>query len=414
MRTVLQILFYLSAFFMTWGEGMQNVFPYASAIFPACSVLIIIICVLFQRISPFAYLPKKFKFFVWFLMIHTMLFICINPHLVSFGTVNVVERADGFNIGQTSLGDSIVKLVIFIFYGCFLTKVLSLKLIDINKYALIYGIGFSFTILLGGFSMEYGGTLRLSGGLSDPNAMAVDALVSLCLSWYIFKGGGKTLIRYASLFCVLVSCYALLMSFSRGAIVALAFMLFVLFQRKYHWTKLACASMAMIVLLFLVYNLILPSDIKEVLQMRFDLKEVKSSGGAGRTEIWMAYLTRWQHYIITGTGYDNCCSILRDHSEGLSISLNYVTHNQYLLYFVEQGVLGGIFYLLYIFFGVKEIKKNSGSSLYLALPFVGYAVATVFVNLSNGRTVWLVFALMNYLYLSKFSRNENTSLRPIK
>ena len=103
-------------------------------------------------------------------------------------------------------------------------------------------------------------------------------------------------------------------------------------------------------------------------------------------------------YFITGTGFGNCPSVLQQHSGGVNVSLNYVTHNQYLLYFVEQGLIGLILYINYIYKGIKVINTTKNKMVLLALPFLGYAIATFFVNLSGGRTVWIVFAFMNFIY----------------
>lgn len=414
MKKALILIFYISAFFMPWGEGMQHVFSKASTVFPICCALIIFIC-LFFKIHLFTRLPKSFKIFVYFLLFHTFLFIFFNPELLTFGTVDVVERGNGFSIGKTSMGDSIMKLVLFILYGCFLTKCLSNKIISVLKYSLFYAAGFSATILLGGFSNDYGGTLRISGGLSDPNAMAVDALVAFSLSWFIFKEAyNKKIYRYIGLTNSAIACYAILMSFSRGAMIALVVMLFIYMSRRYNVMKMAFALIAVAVIVYMGYEVFTPSDIKDTLQMRFSLKEIKESGGAGRTDIWIAYLLRWPYYFVTGTGYDNCNSVLINHREGLTISLNYVTHNQYLLYFVEQGIIGAILYISYIIFGFKLIHRISGANLCLVLPFIGYAFATFFVNLSNGRTLWLIFALVNYIYLLNKLGYENFSIRTIK
>ena len=63
--------------------------------------------------------------------------------------------------------------------------------------------------------------------------------------------------------------------------------------------------------------------------------------------------------------------------------------------------------------GIKEIDKASKEKLFLALPFIGYAVATFFVNLSGGRTVWIIFAFANYIYIFNKRKNyeKNIGLR---
>ena len=80
---------------------------------------------------------------------------------------------------------------------------------------------------------------------------------------------------------------------------------------------------------------------------------------------------------------------------------------------MEQGILGFILYVSYIIKGIKEIDKTSKKMLFLALPLMGYATATFFVNLSGGRTVWIVFAFINFIYAynKRKEYEQNISIR---
>ena len=372
MKKILAILFYFSAFFMPWGSGMQLVIPHSSTIFPVLCVLIIAISLFFDKGSFNKWLPRDYKFFVYFVLIHTAVFIAL-----TFDS-ELTENADGYMLGASSFGDSITKFVLFFFYAGFLSKSLFLKYIDITRYSFFFILGFSLTILLGGFS----------GGYTDPNAMAVDALISFALCLFLIKSITSDRIIKKVPYIVLsgIALFAVIMSFSRGAMLTLAVLALFILGSKYHIGKLFGYSLLLIGILCFVYIYFFPSEFKDLIEMRFDMKEAIESGGANRTFIWQAYLERWPYYFITGTGFQNCPSVLKAHSAGVSFSLNYVTHNQYLLYFVEQGLIGLILYLRYFFFGYKTVVKSNGPLFYLGIPFISYAVATFFVNLSGGRT----------------------------
>lgn len=413
------LLFYISAFFAPWGEGMQHVFSSASSVFPLCVFGIIFLSILFRlRLQKYK-LPKAFRLFFVFLFLHTLIYVTLNPSVLTFGTTVSSVSGANFTIGKTSSGDAILKFFTFGLYSCILFKSLCCGLVNIEKYLLAFCCGFCCTILIGGYQNEYANDLtRISGGLTDPNAMAVDALVTLSFALFLFKNINVNFRRFRlpALLFAIIPAYALIMSFSRGGMLALIVMAIMFLKRRYNLLRVIFTAVFAVLFLFIVYRFIIPSDFRELLSMRFDFDEAKETGGSNRVGIWTAYLARWKYYFITGTGFGNCPSVLQQHSTGVGVSLNYVTHNQYLLYFVEQGLLGFIFYTNYIVKGIKEIDKTSSKMLFSALPFIGYSVATFFVNLSGGRTVWIVFAFINYIYA--YNKNEkyekSFSIRSLK
>lgn len=417
-KKIFVILFYLSAFFAPWGEGMQHFFSSASTIFPVCVFGIIALSVFFRlRLKQYK-LPKVFKVFFVFIFLHTLVYIILNPSVLSFGTSETIVSGDDFVRGKTSSGDAILKFFMFGLYSCILFKSLCNGMVKIPQYLLAYCCGFCCTILIGGYQNEYANDLiRISGGLSDPNAMALDALVALTFAWFLVNIAKHEALykKYFTLALVLIPAYALLMTFSRGGMLALLIMIIMFLKIKYNVSKIIFNILIISVVLYVVYAFIIPSELRETLQMRFDFNEAKETGGSNRVGIWIAYLERWMYYFITGTGFGNCSSVLQQHSGGVTVSLNYVTHNQYLLYFVEQGLVGFILYVNYIYRGLMEINKTKNRMVLLGLPFWGYAVATFFVNLSGGRTVWIVFAFLNFIYAyNKMKTYEKSfSLRSI-
>lgn len=418
-KNIFILLFYASAFFAPWGEGMQHVFSSVSSIFPLCVFGIIVLYPLFRYKMKRYHLPKAFKIFFTFIFIHTLFYVIINPSVLTFGTTEVAVTGNNFIKGKTSSGDAILKFFAFGLYSCILFKSLCSGLVKIPMYLLAFCCGFCSTIIIGGYQNEYSNDLvRISGGLTDPNAMAVDSLVALSFALFLLnevKVKAK-INRVIFLFMVAVSAYALIMSFSRGGMLALFLMTVMYLKRKYKFIKIIFCSIFIFLILFIIYKYIIPSDFRETLSMRFDFDEAKETGGSNRMGIWTAYLARWMYYFITGTGFGNCSSVLQQHSTGVEVSLNYVTHNQYLLYFVEQGLLGLILYLNYIVRGIKVIEKTSKKMLFLALPLMGYATATFFVNLSGGRTVWIVFAFINFIYAynKRKEYEQNISIRSLQ
>lgn len=415
-KKIFVLLFYISAFFAPWGEGMQHVFSSASSIFPLCVFGIIALSFLFKLQLQKYNIPKAFKLFLVFMFLHTLVYVILKPDILTFGTTEYSVSGGNFTVGKTSSGDAILKFFIFGLYSCILFKSMCSGLVKIPQYLLAFCCGFCCTILIGGYQNEYANDLtRISGGLTDPNAMAVDSLVALSFAVFLLKNIKIKIsfLNFFKLLLVAIPAYALVMSFSRGAMLALIVVAIMFLKRRYKLIKIIPCCVFGLLIIYIFYQFIIPNDFREILNMRFNFEEAKKTGGANRVGIWTAYLERWIYYFITGTGFGNCSSVLQQHSLGVNVSLNYVTHNQYLLYFVEQGLLGLILYLNYIIKGIKEIEKTSKEMLFLVLPFMGYAIATFFVNLSGGRTVWIVFAFLNFVYVynKKESYEKNISLR---
>lgn len=395
------ILIYISAFFAPWGEGMQHFFSSASTVFPVCVFGIIVLSIFFRVKLQRYQLPEAFKVFFIFIFLHTLVYVMLNPSVLSFGTSETIVTGDNFVQGKTSSGDAILKFFMFGLYSCILFKSLCSGIVKVPQYLLAYCYGFCSTILIGGYQNEYANDLvRISGGLSDPNAMAMDALVALVFAWFLVNIAKHKVLykKYLTFGLVVIPAYALLMTFSRGGMLSLLIMVIMFLKIKYKVSKIIFNVFVISVVLYIIYAFIIPSELRDTLQMRFDFNEAKETGGSNRVGIWTAYLERWMYYFITGTGFGNCPSVLQQHSGGVNVSLNYVTHNQYLLYFVEQGLIGLILYINYIYKGIKVINTTKNKMVLLALPFLGYAIATFFVNLSGGRTVWIVFAFMNFIY----------------
>lgn len=107
------ILFYISAFFAPWGEGMQHFFSSASTVFPVCVFGIIVLSIFFRVKLQRYQLPEAFKAFFIFIFLHTLVYVMLNPSVLSFGTSETIVTGDNFVQGKTSSGDAILKFFMF-------------------------------------------------------------------------------------------------------------------------------------------------------------------------------------------------------------------------------------------------------------------------------------------------------------
>lgn len=401
------ILLGLLAFFATWGEGMQMVLSKASLVFP---VLIILFIVLnynyaFNAVKKYNILPKEFKHLFIFIFFHSLLFVLLNLGSIGFGTQTGDVNEEGYSFGTQDNGIIIVRYFLFLIFCVFLTvSLLSEK--NLKIFGLFYSIGFISTIVLGGAYHGYAESLiRISGGLKDPNAMAFDALVSMAFSLFLFKRFQSKPIRFIILVSLIIELLAIILSFSRGALLALSVCAILYIVRKGFKRYLGILFVGILVTVLIGNYVIKSLDIDyDLIEARFSIKEMKEDKGSSRGDIWSAYLSNYDKYIITGTGINNSSSALKGNQ--LGVWDGYETHNLYLQFLVEYGFVGLILYLLYLRRILIVYKKTKDDFFCLLLMGISFMIVTFFLNIDKGRTMWIAFAIVNMVWSKSILLNR--------
>jgi putative inorganic carbon (HCO3(-)) transporter len=190
--------------------------------------------------------------------------------------------------------------------------------------------------LLGGFLGAYGidqveqeigwsgmtliqGRIRYMGLLADPNDMANVMLVSLSFGLYLILGKKSALLtRIASLICVGLTLWGIILTQSRGAFVGLGLM-FILFVSitKRNWKVLFS-----IPVIILAMQILLPDRFSSEDQMA-------EESSAGRIFAWSIGLNLLKSNPLFGVGYGNFIDF---HS--------LTAHNSAVLAFAELGLVG--------------------------------------------------------------------------
>ena len=198
-----------------------------------------------------------------------------------------------------------------------------------------------------------------------------------------------------------ILAFSVLITGSRtGAmIMLLTFAIFIADSRNLYMYICACI---LGIITFFVFIPLLPESIIE----RFlDSKDVASSGDfSGRGEIWY---NGWRAFmnenIVTGVGYSNFCELYRKYY-GIPLA----SHNTYLTYIVEFGLLGcWLFFriLLQMFTYILKICKSSRSKFALCyiLPFflVMFTLETEYK-----RWLFILGPVLYSLYEFEFQRRD--------
>lgn len=122
--------------------------------------------------------------------------------------------------------------------------------------------------------------------------------------------------------------------------------------------------------------------------------EALSSGGSGRTGIWVASLEIIENSPFLGVGFGTFVEIV----ESLTGS-GAVAHNTYIQIIAEWGIFVGglsLFYLLilfvYLFFSNNKIKESNLANDIIFVLLVG----SLGISLNNSRLLWFVIGILIY------------------
>ena len=411
------ILLALIAFFATWGEGMQKLMPRASLIFPLLVAVYMVFNYnnLIKAMHRGRIVPREFKYLFVFVIVHSIIYIALNYQSIGFGLTTGAENEEGFAYGKAANGVVIIRYFMFLLFCLYLTVALGeeKKLKLFSKY---YVIGFMGTILLGGASHGYANALvRFSGGLQDPNSMAFDAIIALLFSLYLFNRYQDKGLRTLLVVSFTVEAAAILLSFSRGAILSLiVWGILYLFHKgllRSFWKVAGSGAVLALVIFAVVKTMNIDMSLVET---RFSVEEMRESKGANRGLIWEAYLSNWDKYFVTGMGIYNSPKIMIGNRQG--VAQNYESHNLYIQWFAEYGIIGLMLYLLYWRGFLRQFRRIRGDKWYLMSMGGVFLVVTFFLNIDKGRTFWIVLAVLNMVWMgnqrqSKIGSN-NESIQP--
>lgn len=267
---------------------------------------------------------------------------------------------------------------------------------------LVIGIACSMgfvALKFGVFSLVFGGVALVkgyAGGISDSNGLALAMVILLPLCWY-----GASLVEplwfKTALFVVAAfSVVTVVMSNSRGNMLAMGVVLLMITLRSKYKT------------LGLVGVLLLTGPALYLAGDRFTERIAtiseyeEDASAAGRLDFWMASLKMAKDYPILGVGFGEKNYIALA-SGYLGRENRWVVHNTYLQMLVDSGVFGLILYVatlggavIWLGLSARRMRKLKpewlGYPLALQTSLLGFAVGSVFY--SRGDFEFMYFVLM--------------------
>lgn len=307
----------------------------------------------------------------------------LNPYIVFFILYNIIKD-------EKTCRNILIGLIVFLFVTAFSTPLISLGILKIGVY---YDVG----------------TGRASG-LSEPNQYAsyLVLFIPLVVMYFLFSKNFISKIVIGAL--LVVTFIALVITGSRGGAVSfvLSMCIYLLFLKREGILRFRGIVFAITMLSFIgLFSFLLsPSQIKETVLKRFNPKDqdtlIEITEGHGRRLLWQ---NAWQIFLekpILGHGPDTFLPL-----NIIKFRVRGVTHNDYLRYMVEFGIVGLAIFIMILtrIFGHvwRHLKATSDSwrkilyASYLAGLF-GYSFSMLGVNLYEPRFFFWIYTATIYKY----------------
>lgn len=285
----------------------------------------------------------------------------------------------------------------------------------ISVYGFYYGAGFAHHATRA--------TLAAGGGHVNPNRFGSCLLVPLAFALARLVSAPHRLEKILALCLLGITSLGLLLTMSRGNILAAVVTVLVLLYRL---NSLKLSSLKPKIRRLLVLTVVLAIALAAVMPASlFDrFLQSASDRGSGRLDIWTAGLVIFMHYPVAGAGFNNF-SIVYTKYAGYESHLYSAegadAHNAYLAVAVEEGLVGLLLFLMAIrkqFQLVSRCRTNIvGSPIMLVCceaAFCGMLVICFFGNLLWEKAFWFVWVFLAFVITvqtTKISRQGSLTRR---
>jgi hypothetical protein len=371
-------------FFLPWGSNFMEVGGYPPNYFIAAT-LILALFMLRTGIR----VPFELKIFILFLLLN----IAVTA-MIFGGDYLFLEHIQQRSIGPGAAyltSDTNAKIIVkFLFLLSFLITMCSVikRKNEWLVFAASFLVGLGVVCLLKLRSyMAVFPDIRFAGSYDDPNAFGITACLAFFLAILLFDATRNLVLKIIWASVSVMSFAMLLLSQSRGDLVALACGFFVMMKEK----KLPVYKISLIiVVVFLIIFLLLKSLIPERFLMPGSWAEDR---GSRRLDIWLIYLSHAWQFLLTGVGFLRGKEVV---STGI-LGAEYMPHNAFLEMFVEFGMIGFLlfcFVLRRLWFKLSLLQENPPFRPALKAILISWIIAAFFISTYVLRETWFMFALI--------------------
>ena len=282
-----------------------------------------------------------------------------------------------------------------VFERMMLMSLLIVVLIRTEKHLkwLLMIMGFSLGVLGVKFGL-YGvvnGGVRFAAGyggmLSDNNDLALALVIAVPLCWYFRDEFKSKWIRMGLLGVIFCTIAAVVMTYSRGAAVALVIVMLLIAMRSKR--KVGVLVAFMILAAPTIY--LVGKTYRDRLATVADPEHEASS--YSRIALAQAAFNMWQDYPLFGVGFGggNCSKIVAKYTDAKEDS---VLHNTYLQMLVDSGIFAFLIYvsilfgtILWLGYSARRIKhidpRLARYPLAIQASLIGFAIGSTFLSRVN-------------------------------
>jgi O-antigen ligase len=245
---------------------------------------------------------------------------------------------------------------------------------------------------------------RLSGGIGDPNELALVLVPGLALAFFALRGARSTLERWWLVASATAMAFALLETGSRGGLIALAAAFAVaLILGGRERLKVLGALVGFAALAVTYFALAAPGE------LRSHVADFTTGGGSGRTDLWSIARQVAADHPVLGVGIGNFETVEAQYASradlpsiDLVIDEPHVVHNTYLELLAELGVVGLTCFVALVagavvlgWRAVRSFARMGATELELLargllVGLAGMLTASFFLSAEYEKQLWLL------------------------
>jgi len=255
--------------------------------------------------------------------------------------------------------------------------------------------------------------VRHSGPIHDPNHFAQILLIAVPISIERMFSETKWLLKYAAGCALLLSIFTIVMTFSRGALVALAILTFIAFYTLKAYRKWLIVG----ILLSVVVALPLLPDgyidriysVAPAIGLEVEVSQSADSSTSSRIGLMKTAWNMFLDHPLLGVGYNNFLAHYQEYALRYDLRRgggDISAHTLYLEIAAEGGLIGLLSFGLLLFYlgrvshqGWRTMKQAGFSSdanmvAGIAMGLLAYLMAAIWLHNSYPRYFWILVGLL--------------------
>lgn len=237
---------------------------------------------------------------------------------------------------------------------------------------------------------------RLISFVEDPNSLAIKLVPLVAFSYILIKTEHRLILKVLSFLFLISMATAILFTLSRGGLLALFTVLFLIGLKEGQKRKSFVIILGLIVLAILIvpWDLFLPR-IKSISKLTSDVSIIQ------RLKILKGGVAMFFDHPLFGVGVGNFLTYSKIYTNTL---IHRVAHNSYLEVAAETGILGITFFLALLLMTLKQLRTcwkylesiNSKYHYYplgIMIGMIGFMVHSLFLSEQYNVSLFIVLAL---------------------